>query len=258
MLRRLIEVAKLSKNPRVGPRNAIRLDQLQAGGKEVILRPTSFYKELHLRPNHGDWLVFEQIFINLAYGAILPHRPVRIVDAGANIGLASVYFAQQLGECEIVAIEPESENFAAACRNTRPYPQVTMMQAAVWPHSEPVEISNAAEAGSLGFQVQSVSDRGKSAMAVEGVSISEIMQRRGWPAIDLVKMDIEGAEKEIFEDEGCLHWLERTRVLVIELHDWFRPGCGDAFLRTMSRMGDLSVSVAHENVIVVNNRVKQS
>jgi len=255
MLRRLIELAKLSKNPRVGLRNAIKLDRLQGRGQAVTLHRTAFYNDLHLRPNHGDWLVFEQIFVNLAYGSVLPHRPVRIVDAGANIGLASVYLAEQLGECEIVAIEPEAENFAAACRNTSAYPQVKMVRAAIWPSLESVQISNAAEAGSLGFQVQAATDGERSDTTVDGISISEIMQRHGWTQIDLVKMDIEGAEKEIFEDEGCLHWLERTRVLVIELHDWIRPGCGDAFLRAMSQMSQLSVSVAHENLIVVNNRL---
>ena len=42
---------------------------------------------------------------------------------------------------------------------------------------------------------------------------------------DIVKLDIEGAEKEVFD--RC-DWLNRVRVVAIELHDRFKPGCSAA------------------------------
>jgi hypothetical protein len=44
---------------------------------------------------------------------------------------------------------------------------------------------------------------------------------------------VEGAEKEIFS-ASCDDWLPRTNVILIELHDRFRPGCSDAFFSAVS------------------------
>jgi hypothetical protein len=59
--------------------------------------------------------------------------------------------------------------------------------------------------------------------------------------IDLLKLDIEGSEKELFEDPAKKWWLSRTRAVIVELHDRFKPGCtaaveaalaGQNFIRT--------------------------
>ena len=52
----------------------------------------------------------------------------------------------------------------------------------------------------------------------------------------LIKLDIEGAEKEIF-DAGDLDWMNITHAIMIELHDRFRPGCEAAFLNAARRFG---------------------
>ena len=51
------------------------------------------------------------------------------------------------------------------------------------------------------------------------------MQEMFIPAIDLAKIDIERAEREVFADT---QWLNGIGCLMIELHDWLRPGCTDA------------------------------
>jgi hypothetical protein len=47
--------------------------------------------------------------------------------------------------------------------------------------------------------------------------------------IDLLKIDVEGAECEIFETSQ--NWIERVRTICIELHDRLRPGCREAYER---------------------------
>ena len=66
---------------------------------------------------------------------------------------------------------------------------------------------------------------------VECVTISDFMRHRGLDRIDVLKMDVEGGEKEIFEHpEG---WLDRVDLLVVELHDRICPGCTAAFERAV-------------------------
>jgi Methyltransferase FkbM domain len=48
------------------------------------------------------------------------------------------------------------------------------------------------------------------------------MLEAGIDSVDLLKVDIEGAEKEVFE--SC-PWISKVRVLAIELHDRVRIGC---------------------------------
>jgi len=47
------------------------------------------------------------------------------------------------------------------------------------------------------------------------------------PHFDLLKVDIEGSEKSMFEH--CDAWIDRVRMIVVELHDRFMPGCQSAF-----------------------------
>ena len=58
--------------------------------------------------------------------------PRVVVDAGANIGLSTVFFANKFPQAKIVAIEPEPSNFAMLRDNVAPYPNVTPVQAALW------------------------------------------------------------------------------------------------------------------------------
>lgn len=58
------------------------------------------------------------------------------------------------------------------------------------------------------------------------------MQLSGGVIIDILKMDIEGAEKEIFS-LGDLGWLKSVRVIMIELHDKHFAGCAESFYRAL-------------------------
>jgi hypothetical protein len=74
-------------------------------------------------------------------------------------------------------------------------------------------------------------------------SIAAILEESGFPQIDLLKMDVEKAEKEIFSDHP--EWLGRVRNIVIELHG---EPCAKSFFEAMSRyrydrttLGELTV-----------------
>ena len=73
----------------------------------------------------------------------------------------------------------------------------------------------------------------------------------GITVLDLVKIDIEGAEKELFEN-GYEKWLPKTRVLVVELHDRMKPGCSKSVFSAICQY-DFSFSHKGENLIFTNN-----
>lgn len=78
-----------------------------------------------------------------------------------------------------------------------------------------------------------------------------IMEQQGKSQIDLLKLDIEGAELELFA-EDYQHWLSNTQILMIELHDWFRKGCSKSFFSALLHY-DFSITPKGENFICIQN-----
>ena len=95
-----------------------------------------------LRVPSSDVHTYVQIFDNQEYDFTVETSPKVIVDAGANIGLASIYFANKYPAARILAIEPEKNNFELLTQNVRPYPQVTPIHAALWNKSEEIILSD--------------------------------------------------------------------------------------------------------------------
>ena len=50
----------------------------------------------------------------------------------------------------------------------------------------------------------------------------------------ILKLDIEGAEKELFQSDYDA-WVGRVNAIIVELHDKLRPGCSDALYRAVQR-----------------------
>ena len=59
-------------------------------------------------------------------------RPTEIVDAGANIGLAAVWFAANYPEARVTAIEPDKANFDLLVEDTSGYKNVVPIRGALW------------------------------------------------------------------------------------------------------------------------------
>jgi hypothetical protein len=83
---------------------------------------------------------------------------------------------------------------------------------------------------------------------VPSVTIGDILRESGFDHIDILKLDIEGAEKELFR-EGWEEWLPKVRMIVIELHDRFVPGCSQSFYSAILKR-PFRQEVNGENVLI--------
>lgn len=208
---------------------------------------------IHLRRGTSDIPTFHQIFTFRDYDIPLPFKPKTIIDAGANIGFASVYFANKYPEATIACVEPEQSNFAILEKNTQGYANITPLKNAV--ANEGGVTFNVVDSGggNWGFMTlsESASAGGKIVDTVTTISIKEIADRMGFDQIDLLKIDIEGAEKELFEN-NYESWLPKTKCLIIELHDGMKPGCSKSFFAAISKY-NFSYRHRGENLIFINN-----
>jgi FkbM family methyltransferase len=205
-----------------------------------------FQHPIVIRPRTTDRFVFEQIFLDRDYEVPFEPSPQFIVDAGANVGLASIYFANKYADATIIALEPELDNFAILVRNTRDYPRIVPMRAALWSRCETLSLDNQRESWSCRVSAFNKSGGGTA----DGITMAELLRHYGRSSIDILKMDIEGAEREIFSSE-CRSWLSRTRLLIIELHDHINPGCSQALDAAISDLR-FSRTEQGENTILMN------
>ena len=182
---------------------------------------------IHLRPGTVDVTVFEKIFLGLEYELPFPLSPRRIVDAGAHVGLASRFFAQRYPDSRIIALEPMESNLAVLRQNAATCPQIEVMPGALW--GRPATLSGS-DAQSWSHAMSEAPTQGPT---IRGFTVPEILRHTGWDHIDLLKVDVEGAEREVFCDEAQA-WLPRVGAIAIELHDRFWPGCSTAFYRQIS------------------------
>lgn len=178
---------------------------------------------VHLRRGTSDWLVFEQIFLVEEYGMEFGNNIANVIDLGAYIGLSAVYFANRYSTAKIICVEPDADNWQMLCANTQYYPNISAIHAGVWSRRASLEVV-ARETGDWGNIVRETAD----GTGIPAVAISDIVTDYGLESIDLLKVDIEGSEKEVFSGRVD-DWLGKVKAVVCELHDRIVPGCTESY-----------------------------
>ena len=175
-----------------------------------------------------------------------------IIDCGAHAGFASVYFSQLFPEALIVALEPNTENFQQAKRNTQGR-NVMLLNSAIGPQTG-VGVLRDPGQGNNAYRIE-LDDAGD----VGVVSISTVLEQYPSPTHfpTIVKIDIEGFEKDLFS--ANTEWLGEFPLLIIELHDWMLIGSANSqnFLKVMAESGR-DFAYYGENVFSFRNPRKPS
>ncbi|MBU6261709.1 MAG: FkbM family methyltransferase [Bacteroidetes bacterium] len=202
---------------------------------------------IYLRKKYADNYTFKQVFLEDQYNFNIPFTPATIIDGGANIGLASVYFAHRYPSATIVAVEPSQENFKVVEKNIAGFSKVTAKLGGIWNENKHLAIVNAKDNDNA-FMVEEVD--AATPGSIPAYSIGSIMQEMNWSSIDLLKLDIEGSEKEVFEKNyEC--WLPHTKMIIIEVHDHMRKGAAKSVFTAMNKY-HFSFSMHHENLLFIN------
>ena len=180
-----------------------------------------------------DTWVIEQIFRNEDYRlpAIKDFQPKLILDCGGNIGCAAVYFANKFPSAQIYSVEPEVNNFLLLRFNTALYGNVHSLNSALWDKETFIRVET--EGHGVGdFMTFETTD---DANALKTTTVGKILAESGFDEIDLLKIDIEGAEKEVFSAPDVDEWLSKVKVLTIEFHDRMKRGCSYEFFKAVSK-----------------------
>lgn len=185
--------------------------------------------KLYLRSHSSDLEVFHEVIIREQYAESL--RMVvalagvesckTVFDLGANVGISAVYFQRSLPLAQIIAVEAEGSNYASLVKNLEQSGSVGVhpIHAAVWPRIERLKIDRQFGDGRE-WAYRCLPDSAElGAASVATVTIRELRERFKADQVDLLKIDIEGGEFELFADAKLTaETLEGVSVLVMELH----------------------------------------
>lgn len=216
--------------------------RLYGKAKLLILDYPQFKAPIYLRNQTSDIPTFYQCIFNEDYNINFDFEPKVIFDLGSNIGLSVFYFKSKYPDAKVICVEPEEGNFDLLLKNTKSFEDVHCFQAGVWHRDAKLKIEDE-EVNSWCFTVKESEDnRGLSAVTIDG-----LMQSCNVDYIDVLKIDIEGSEKYLFS-ENYENWLPKVKVIIIELHDKFMPGCAKSFFNAIQEY-DFALMQKGENII---------
>jgi len=195
-----------------------------SGNREVHpVKLDDLLHPIYLRRGTSDHKNFWQVFDNKEYLPIFEKiaSPQVILDLGAYIGLSAIYFKFRCPDAKIICVEPSPENYKILEMNTAPYDDIHTIEAAVW-HNNNKLASPFQLDGDWGNRIAE-DEKGD----IESITINDIIKKYKLKRIDFLKMDVEGSERNIFENNAG--WINKVNCATVELHDRYIYGCKQAF-----------------------------
>jgi FkbM family methyltransferase len=198
----------------------LELAGVRVQGKLMRYGVTGVAHPFHGRYGTTDPWAFHQVFVDREFRPLDQIKNARLIlDCGANVGYASIWFLNRFPEARVVAVEPDPANFALCTNNLEPYAdRASVLNYAVWSHRVGLRIHRP---GDPKFDYWSLQVREATADETPDVwatTIEKLLAGSECDSIDILKIDIEGAEAAVF---SCAphEWLPKVKNLVIELHE---------------------------------------
>ena len=195
------------------------LRRLEAAAGSVPRRTPGRISLLDYDLEYADLLSFcpqfDEIFVKHGLEFQTTSASPRILDCGANIGAASLFFKQRYPAARITAYEADPELAAMTKRNLdrNGAGDIEVVQAALWTSNGHVTFrAEGSDSGMVDGLAGTVDARG---VTVPSLRMRDVLEREH---IDLLKLDIEGAEGPVLFD--CEPVLDRVGAMVIDLHEF--------------------------------------
>ena len=170
-------------------------------------------------PFEALWIpeILQELWIKKVYDSIFTDRTdMVVIDAGANVGLATQYFYDHCKQ--IYSIEPSPENFEALAKNkeVNEWNKVKLYNKALANHNGNAKLNiNSGNRTSNSI----TNEYGHGQEIIETITIDTIFKENNIESLDFLKMDIEGAEDQVIESEGFKEVAPKIKAMIVEYHN---------------------------------------
>ena len=230
-----------------GPVLALRITLLNLMRRRRTLQVRLYGFDLVLRTGTPDLAVaLDSLGEEFASLAGQPDPGGLIIDAGGYIGTAAMKLGAMFPASRVICIEPAAANLALLRDNAGALPNVAILEAALAATEGEVELRDAGS-GEWGFSTVAA---GQPLARVAALTIETLLAHAGSDRIFILKLDVEGAEREIFAHAGA--WMDKVDILVAELHEQLAPGATAAFEQATA--GRLNARLPGEKMLSVRTR----
>ena len=182
------------------------------------------------KPPSSDFAVYDQIFVLQEYQPLVDlvkeneldnNRSLNIIDAGGNVGLSSIFLNNAFPGSRFGIIEPDTENFVILEKNVKQnnFLVCTLIKGGVWDKNIGLQLNrNFRDGNDWSLSVTETLENS----LLHGFSITTLMKKLQFDIIDILKIDVEGSEKQLFSNAThAAEFLSRTKYISIEIHDEF-------------------------------------
>ena len=172
-------------------------------------------RQVFLRTYAGDISIFYELFLYKAYKlpGTIHATATHIVDAGAHVGLASLFFLSLSPGAKLFSIEPDAENFSILQKNLK---NVIELGKVI-----PVHAAIDNKDGFLGvtrsqFGYNTKMNDSQEGEKIVAISLNSLVTLHEINIIDIIKIDVEGYERKIFSEN--VEWLDLVKNIILETH----------------------------------------
>ena len=154
---------------------------------------------------------FKEIFVEEYYYFETNSSTPVIFDCGANIGTSCAYFKYRYPQSRILAFEPNPKITNYLLRNIKnnSLENIEVIEKAVWKSNNGIELGlEDADGSSIHLE--------KNKTKVKSVRLKDYLEKE--EVVDMLKMDIEGAEIDVLKD--CRYSLTSVKNIFVEFHSY--------------------------------------
>ncbi len=202
----------------------------QENDKDFVSYYSDFNVTIKLRKRpSSDLNVFAQIYLYKEYQPLVEtfqknfpnEQKLNILDAGSNIGLTSVFLNHYFPNSNFITIEPDDSNFENVSYNLEAngIKKAIQIKGGLWSKNTNLKIVNDfRDQNDWSFRVEETSEE----TDLKAFSINYLLDKYNFNYIDILKIDIEGSEKEVLVSANTdTSYLSKTKCVAIEIHDEF-------------------------------------
>lgn len=166
-------------------------------------------------------ILFMEIFVKNEYFFKAKNSKPIILDCGANIGMATLYFKWLYKNATIYSFEPDKDTFNTLNKNIKKnnLKNINLFNYALSDKKEKIKFYiNKVNPGVLSMSTNK-NRLSKDEVIVKAVKLSQIVKEKiKDKPIDFLKVDIEGAEWKLFADISKTKIFDQVREGSIEYH----------------------------------------